>query len=117
MVITILKENLPIDAKINCCDARDLKSKYSEKVDLLLVNLPHDSLAHLPELLPLMAKNHPVVVRCWAIIPLDKIEQTESELKHIFAKSKIHNLKLEPARSYSPNESYTCIEANITFIN
>ena len=115
--VAILRENLPIDAKINCCDARDLKSKYSEKVDLLLVNLPHDSLAHLPELLPLMAKNHPVVVRCWAIIPLDKIEQTELELKHIFAKSKIHNLKLEPARSYSPNESYTCIEAKITFIN
>ena len=114
--VTILKENLPPGAKINCCDARELKSQYSGMVDLLLVNLPHESLSHLPDLLPLMAKNHPVVVRCWAIIPSDKIEQTELELKRIFSKSKIHNLKLEPVRSYSPSESYTCIEAKVTFI-
>lgn len=112
--VSLLKENLPSEAIIDCCDARELKSKFPEKVDLLLVNLPHESLNHLPDLIPLMAKNHPVVIRCWAIIPLDEIKQAELELTNIFSKSKIHNLKIEPAKSYSPTESYTCIEAKIT---
>jgi len=40
-----------------------------EQADVLLVNLPHDSIDHLPYLLPLLATHRPVLIRGWAIRP------------------------------------------------
>jgi len=112
--VELLQTNLPENAWIDCCDARTLHLQHPEIVDFLLVNLPHDSIAHLPDLLPLMAKNHPVAIRCWAILQNGKLDEIELQIKNLFEEAEIHLLKLTPTRSYSPTESYTCIEVQIT---
>jgi len=112
--IKLLEMNLPESAWVECFDARKLYLMHKQVVDLLLVNLPHDSLTHLPDLLPLMANNHPVAIRCWAILPDDKLDEIELQIRKILEKAEIHSLNLSPTRSYSPTESYTCIDAQIT---
>ena len=114
--VELLQMNLPENAWAKCCDARTLHLQHKHIVDFLLVNLPHDSITHLPDLLPLMAKNHPVAIRCWAILANDKLDEIELQIRDLFAEAEIHSLELAPTRSYSPTESYTCIDAQITLL-
>ena len=46
------EENLP-GHTVACADARALSLTHTECCDLLLVNLPHESIEHLPDLLGL----------------------------------------------------------------
>ena len=112
--VELLHLNLPENAWIDCCDARSLHLQHSQTVDFLLVNLPHDSIVHLPDLLPLMAKGHPVIIRGWAMISLDKLGEIELQIREIFGGVEIHSLEIIPTRSYSATESYSRIETQIT---
>lgn len=67
-----------------CKDARAWKNEpeLSGRADVILVNLPHDSFEHLPDLFPLFVPQGEGLLRGWAIIErtsLDgRVEQLES---------------------------------------
>ena len=65
-----------IDLVLKNQDARKWKNKQENisKIDFLLVNLPHDSINHLPELLPLLAKGSITKIRGWAIIERSELK-------------------------------------------
>ena len=48
--------------------------------DALLVNLPHDSLSHLPTLLPILNQSGQRLLRGWAIVERADLAQTQTEL-------------------------------------
>ncbi|MEE2747981.1 MAG: hypothetical protein VX473_05905 [Candidatus Thermoplasmatota archaeon] len=80
--VEFLKENITFpDAIIECSDARDLKNRPEliERFDLLLVNIPHDTLDHLPTLLPLVRPNG--IIRGWAVIEDDQFESAQEQLR------------------------------------
>ena len=104
--------NLP-EHTTSCADARTLSSTLSQCCDLLLVNLPHDCIEHLPDLLGLLKKNHEVVIRGWAILPSDSLGEAEEQIRNHLAKSKIISLAIEARKSYASNISYVGIEAHI----
>tara|TARA_B110000444_G_scaffold248982_1_gene273489 strand:- start:772 stop:1839 length:1068 start_codon:yes stop_codon:yes gene_type:complete len=108
----LLSLNLP-DHWTACRDARNLANEFPECCDLLLVNLPHNSISHLPDLLGLLRKGHEVVIRGWAILALDSLSQAEIEIRAILSECEILSLTIEANRSYSPNDTYACIEAHI----
>ena len=50
------------------------------RFDLLLVNLPHDTLRHLPHLLALLRRDSTSVVRGWVVAPEDDMDEINAEL-------------------------------------
>tara|TARA_B100000945_G_scaffold56069_1_gene41282 strand:- start:3955 stop:5082 length:1128 start_codon:yes stop_codon:yes gene_type:complete len=119
-VTTILEENLITNNKenvaieIKCKDARKLieNPKNIGLFDLLLVNLPHSTIEHLPLLVGLLNNNSTAILRAWSIIDSEKIKQMEDDIKKLFDSLKypISNIIVEPTRSYSPTQVYTKIE-------
>ena len=96
--IEMLRENIDFSAAvIECTDARLLKDRpeMCGKFDLLLVNIPHDSLNHLESLMPLVRGDG--VVRGWAVIEDDDFESAEKHLAKIFGNA----YTIEIRRSYS----------------
>ena len=108
----ILSNNLP-GAWTSCSDARELSKEIPECCDLLLVNIPHSTLEHLPDLIGLLKKGHEVVVRGWAIVGNDDLDKIKGEIKTIFAKSEIISLHTDSQKSYSPNEIYLNFEVEL----
>jgi len=104
--------NLP-NHNTRCADALTLSTKLPECCDLLLVNLPHDCIEHLPSLLGLLKKGHKVAIRGWAILPLDSIDVAEQEIREHLSNCEIISLSIEANRSYSPRDTYASIEAHI----
>ena len=63
---------------VDCMDARELKEFRSELagvVDVLLVNLPHESIDHLPDLLPLLSDDESLVCG-WSI------QEKQADIEH-----------------------------------
>jgi len=110
---SLLKQNLPDSAWVGCRDARKLHAEMAGFADLVLVNLPHDSIDHLPDMIPLLAKGHEVVIRGWAILPHDQLAAAEKKVRAILGSKNLLSLELVPSRSYSPRDNYTCIEAHL----
>lgn len=65
-----------LDSQVFCMDARQWQNNenLTDSTDLLLVNLPHNTLEHLVDLLPLMRKGTKSLIRGWAIIERQDIE-------------------------------------------
>ena len=106
------KEN--IEFEIKCEDAQKLinYTNYKQLFDLLLVNLPHSTIAHLPSLIGLLNNNSTSVLRAWSIINLKDVENIKSQVQELFLSQKysISKIIVEPARTYSPTQVYTKIE-------
>ena len=51
--------------------------------DLLLVNLPHDTMEHLPHLLPLLRRGSPTLVRGWVVAADDDLPKLNSHLENL----------------------------------
>ena len=68
-------------------DALELKNdeRLIGQFDMLLVNLPHDTMKHLPHLLGLLKSNSPTLVRGWLVTPEDDIPMLQNELQNILA--------------------------------
>ena len=66
-------------------DARKWKSdeNYLEQIDFLLVNLPHDSINHLPDLIPLLSRGSLTKIRGWAIINKAELNNSQQEITRI----------------------------------
>lgn len=113
--VELLKLNLSGNSLISCEDAKQLVKTHPEKVDLLLVNLPHDSIDHLPDLLGLLARGHEVMIRGWAIINKDRITETEAEIKLIIEEQNLIELEIIPIKSYSPQDEVIRFQIRILF--
>lgn len=106
--VEFLRENINHPtATIECTDARRLKdrSEMCGKFDLLLVNIPHDTLNHLPDLLPLVRATG--IIRGWAIIEQSDFEEAQQRLRDILGPDTI----LEIRRSYSASANLCRFEA------
>ena len=108
----LLGLNLP-DCVTKCADARVLSEKLGECCDLLLVNLPHETIDHLPLLMGLLNRGHEVVIRGWAILESDLISTAETEIRNHLSECQILSLKVTPKKSYSSSISYVSIEAHL----
>ena len=106
--VEFLKENITHPgATIECVDARELKERAElcNHYDLLLVNIPHESLQHLPSLLPLLRSGG--VVRGWAIVDDTEFENTKVQLHNMIGSK----ANLEIRRSYSATSNLCRFEA------
>ena len=108
----LLRENLPGHI-LSCADARTLSDIHPECCDLLLVNLPHESIEHLPDLIGLLKKGHEVVIRGWAILPINSIDDAEKQIRHHLAETQILSLSVNQKKSYASDIAYVRIEAHI----
>ena len=108
----LLRENLPGHI-ISCADARTLSTIHPECCDILLVNLPHESIEHLPDLMGLLKKGHEVVIRGWAILPINSIDDAEKQIRHHLAENQILSLSINQKKSYASDIAYVGIEAHI----
>ena len=108
----LLQMNLP-NQNTRCADALTLSADLPECCDLLLVNLPHDCIEHLPHLLGLLKKGHEVVIRGWAIIPTDSLEDAEAEIRNHLAQTEVISLEIESKKSYASNIAYVGIEVHL----
>ena len=106
--VEFLHENISHPAAtIECADARDLKNRAEMcgNYDLLLVNIPHDSLTHMSDLLPLLRVNG--VMRGWAIVEDTDFENANKQLHGLFGQ----DANLEIRRSYSATANLCRFEA------
>lgn len=96
-------------------DARRLADDPASRgaFDALLVNLPHDSLEHLPDVLPLLAVDQATLLRGWAIVARDEHAGAEHALRRLLEP---HEPQREPVlevqRSFSASKwfcRYECI--------
>jgi tRNA G37 N-methylase Trm5 len=108
----LLQMNLP-NQNTRCADALTLSADLPECCDLLLVNLPHDCIEHLPHLLGLLKKGHEVVIRGWAIIPTDSLDDAEAEIRNHLAQTEVISLEIESKKSYASNIAYVGIEVHL----
>ena len=119
-VTTILQKNLihnnkeNIDLKITCEDARKLIS-LNQNIgffDLLLVNLPHSTIEHLPSLIGLLNHKETSVLRAWSIIDSKRLDEIKTQIELLFTSENfsISKIIVEAARTYSPTQVYVKIE-------
>ena len=100
---------------VMCADATEWKTtpRLCNSSDLLLVNLPHDSIEHLPHLLPLLRKGQTSLLRGWAII--DRVNEATDKNKIaaaiIDAGGTIESLQFEEVKGFSASKSFMCFEA------
>ena len=96
--VEFLRENITHPgATLECVNALELKDRpeMCEHYDLLLVNIPHDSLEHLPHLMPLLRSEG--TVRGWAIVEDTEFKSTKERLNNLLG----GRVNLEVRRSYS----------------
>ena len=106
---------------VETMDARLMKSSRPETThmaDVLLVNLPHNGLDHLPELLPLLSVDRALLCG-WSIIENSETEAFMDALKTILHKGEreIESNTLDVVKGFSATKSmvrYECILSSIT---
>jgi len=103
--VKLLKENLP-EVESAIYNALELPSDLHGKADLLLINLPHSSIDHLEQLLPLLAKGEEVMVRGWAIMANEEVKNTQKRIVEIFNQCEVLEIELKKTRSYSPSDAF-----------
>ena len=89
--IDLLKENIAKNGKkkingdliITVADAKNLplETVLHGKFDLILVNIPHDSIEHLHNLFQLLAFDKLSIIRGWALINQSEMNSLESKIK------------------------------------
>ena len=101
-------------ATIRCADARQW-AQNDELVgccDLLLVNLPHDSIGHLPKLIPLLRKGDITLLRGWAIIERGELDSQKQLIIEAIENSSaiIESAIIEEIKGFSSSKCFACFE-------
>ena len=109
-----------IDQTILCQDARDwAKSlEYHNTVDLLLINLPHQTVEHMEDLLPLMRRGTVSLIRGWAIIDRNELSVIQDKLTNLLMLHGATSLQLtcREIKGFSATKIFTRIESWQTFV-
>ena len=76
-------------ATVVCQDARTWKdnSHLSKQADVVLVNLPHNSFEHLPDLFDLFSREGMGLLRGWAIVERARVGSLEGLLEALVMKA------------------------------
>ena len=102
-------------AETVCQDATLWSSnpELRETFDLLLVNLPHDSISHLPAVLPLLRRDGMTLLRGWAIIERENQENNKNNIiKAIVSDDRtIESFTFNEVKGFSAKKSFMCFEA------
>ena len=105
---------------VKCQDARlwAKESEYQHTVDFLLVNLPHQTIEHMGDLLPLMRRKTPSLIRGWAIIDRDDLPGVNDKLTNILLHHGATNIQLicQEIKGFSATKIFIRIESSQTFI-
>ena len=94
-------------------DARHWQQQPTDyAIDFLMVNLPHDSIDHLPKLLPLLAKKQSTVIRGWAIIEKDEIQLQQSNINNMLQSfgAQIESITCNEVKGFSSTKIFMCFE-------
>ena len=114
------KSGEEINQVIQCQDARDWAkdSQYQHSVDLLLVNLPHSTLDHIEDLLPLMRRQTLSLIRGWAIIERDELSEAEESMNRLLVNHGATDLQLscQEVKGFSATKIFIRIESWQTFV-
>ena len=80
-----------------------------QQFDVLLMNLPHDTIDHLPSLLPLLRQDSPTLLRGWVVLEQKEIPATEARLEEIISSMNPgpNSCTLEIRRQYSTTKVLT----------
>ncbi len=108
----LLAKNLP-NRYTECRDALTLHEELPQCCDLLLVNLPHNTLEHLEHVIPLLKSGHLVCIRGWAIVSTDRMNEVEKQVRNSLKNCKIQNISIESSKSYSPKHKYISINVEL----
>jgi tRNA G37 N-methylase Trm5 len=102
-----------------CMDARAWQTEpnLTGQAHALLVNLPHDSFAHLPDLLPILRRDSPSLVRGWAIVERHDLAMYEDRLKQAVTKAGGHAEKtsLSEVKGFSMTRCFVVFQTTITW--
>ncbi|HHZ74311.1 MAG TPA: hypothetical protein EYN58_03860 [Candidatus Poseidoniales archaeon] len=100
-------------------DALELKNdeRFTGQFDMLLVNLPHDTMNHLPHLLSLLKRDSPTLVRGWLVTPENEISRLQNELQNLLTPTLEGQQMVEitPRRQYSSSDWLCRFEAWLNF--
>ena len=114
------KKTDEIIVTVKCQDARlwAKESEYQHTVDFLLVNLPHQTIEHMEDLLPLMKRETPSLIRGWAIINRDDLPGVNDKLTNLLLDHGAANLRLicQEIKSFSASKIFIRIVSSQTFI-
>jgi tRNA G37 N-methylase Trm5 len=109
-----------INCTVKCQDARlwAKESEYQHTVDFLLVNLPHQTIEHIEDLLPLIKRKKPSLIRGWAIIDRDDLPRVKEKLSNLFLHHGATNLQLtcQEIKGFSATKVFIRIESSQTFV-
>ena len=98
-----------------CDDARAWQHDPSRRgvADALLVNLPHDSLTHLPALLPILNQAERRLLRGWAIIERATLAQTKENLITIIegTGATAESVEVEEIKGFSTTRCFIAFNA------
>ena len=116
----ISKLDTPLSTlEVKNIDAREWAKEVQaeSKIDYLLVNLPHHSLEHLPSLLPLLSKNHPTVIRGWAIIDRDSLTNQKNTIESMieYAGGVVESINCSEVKGFSSSKIFMRFESWQTF--
>ena len=118
--VEMLKRNLgEINESWYCKIADALKLNKNQNLlgrfDLLLMNLPHSTLQHLPHLLPLLKTNAPTLLRGWYVVEEEEIPSAEAEFAKIIRQAQPFNgnFKLEIRRQFNVSKVLTRFECRL----
>ena len=111
--------NILNELEIKNIDARKWKDELGNehKIDYLLVNLPHHSIEHLPELLPLLSTEHSTVIRGWAIIDRDSLALQEGNITSMIelAGGNVEYIRCSEVKGFSSSKIFMRFESWQTF--
>ena len=104
--VDLMKENLSEynNIDIHCMDALSLSNipELRGNFDVLLINIPHSTLSHLPSAIPLLRESTPTLLRGWIVVEESKISATKEEIRNIFPMDS--ELEFSIRRSYSSTQ-------------
>ena len=84
------------------------------QADVLLVNLPHDSIDHLPHLLPLLAIRRPVLIRGWAIRSRGSEEADSDQIRNMCTDGGmvVNRVSVTPVKGFSSTKAFVAFEVH-----
>jgi tRNA G37 N-methylase Trm5 len=101
------------DNALNWAERPDLVGK----ADVLLVNLPHDSLDHLPHLMPLFRKADRSLLRGWAIVERDTLEACAAQIRDAVKRSngRCEAVSVEEIKGFSSTRCFVVFQTTIAW--